>query len=70
MSGSRDRNLAIWSVRDGHALLPLKHKPNAHGGWVWDIATDGVNRFYSASWDSTVKLWDMESQLVEVSSFK
>uniref|UniRef100_A0A1B6CZ55 F-box domain-containing protein n=2 Tax=Clastoptera arizonana TaxID=38151 RepID=A0A1B6CZ55_9HEMI len=69
ITGSRDRNIALWKVHED-STQPFKYKANAHLGWVWDMAIESGNRFYSGSWDSMIKLWDIEAELVQVSGFK
>ncbi|XP_026497954.2 F-box/WD repeat-containing protein 9-like isoform X1 [Vanessa tameamea] len=72
ISGGRDRCLALWNVLDIQIddnidtvltdLKPTKIRHDAHAGWVWDLATvdvDSANTVYSASWDNTVKAWDI-----------
>lgn len=69
VSGSRDRSLAVWDVNNESAT-PLDHSHTAHSGWIWSLASHEDNSFYSCSWDSTVKLWDIQPQLREVTVFK
>jgi len=38
-------------------------------GWVWDFATNS-NHLMSASWDTTVKIWDKFSDFKYVTEFK
>ncbi|XP_068626487.1 F-box/WD repeat-containing protein 9-like [Battus philenor] len=84
LSGGRDRCMALWHVEDIQIcentdkteireVKPRFIKTDAHGGWVWDLAADNIENasvFYSASWDSTVKAWDLESGLKCIETFK
>ncbi|XP_041974848.1 F-box/WD repeat-containing protein 9-like [Aricia agestis] len=84
ISGGRDRCIALWDVKDIESnassehetvltgLKPTKLKHDGHGGWVWDLATDEdvPNIIYSASWDSTVKAWDIETGLECLETFQ
>lgn len=43
---------------------PLKMVNDAHSGWVWDLVPDhpdSATTVYSASWDNSVKAWDLET---------
>ncbi|XP_030052800.1 F-box/WD repeat-containing protein 9 [Microcaecilia unicolor] len=67
-SGSRDRKVNIWDMRklgqeEEKVLvksLGVEHN-ETHKGWVWSLASRG-NILCSGSWDSTIKLWDMEAE--------
>ncbi|KAJ8736145.1 hypothetical protein PYW08_006801 [Mythimna loreyi] len=76
ISGGRDRGLALWNVLDIHPhdesdnittftdAKPKLIKHDAHAGWVWDLAADSIDSattIFSASWDNTVKAWDLET---------
>ncbi|XP_075975364.1 F-box/WD repeat-containing protein 9-like [Anticarsia gemmatalis] len=78
VSGGRDRGMALWNVLDiaphdqsytltSTAVAKPKHiRHDAHTGWVWDLAADSIDSastIYSASWDNTVKAWDLERGL-------
>lgn len=79
ISGGRDRGMALWNVLDiaphdqsynltTSANVEPKHiKHDAHSGWVWDLAADNIDyasAIYSASWDNTVKAWDLGRGLI------
>ncbi|CAK1540218.1 unnamed protein product [Leptosia nina] len=76
VSGGRDRSLAMWNVLEMSTsadIKPMKIRHDAHAGWVWDLAadnTDCATTVYSASWDNTVKAWDITSDLTCVETFK
>lgn len=72
MTGSRDRTLALWdtkSILKDNLNTPLTLRMNAHTGWIWDLHDDG-STLYSASWDKTVKLWDIATSLTNLSTLK
>lgn len=53
-------------------IKPTKKRHDAHLGWVWDFATSDEQDSYifSASWDNTVKAWDMNSDFECVHTFQ
>lgn len=70
--------MALWNVLDidphdqsdnltTSANAKPKHiRHDAHAGWVWDLAADSIDSastIYSASWDNTVKAWDLATGL-------
>ncbi|XP_050023803.1 F-box/WD repeat-containing protein 9-like isoform X1 [Dermacentor andersoni] len=73
VTGSRDRDLKVWDVRDrdraseGEDLL-LHSAPDAHEGWIWALHCVG-NKLLTSSFDSTLKLWDVECGLRELKCF-
>lgn len=76
MSGGRDRSLAVWNVVEMNPdiadVKPLKMRHDAHVGWVWDLAADNCDRatvIYSASWDNTVKAWDLNTDFKCIETF-
>lgn len=64
VTGSRDRNLALWNVplmMKGETN-PKAYKLNAHTGWIWDLCENPTHHtLYSASWDKTVKIWALDN---------
>lgn len=83
ISGGRDRSLALWRVpavasadidEHNHSnAKPEKLHHDAHTGWVWDLAADcpdNARMIYSASWDNTVKAWDLETEFTHTQDFK
>lgn len=66
-SGSRDHNLVAWDLQEYEtSVRPKKIIENAHNGWIWNLASH-KERLYSCSWDSTVKSWDVQEDLKEIS---
>jgi len=59
-SGSRDRSILIWNVEkcfEEPSPKPVVIKDNAHKGWIWAFCIS-QSHLLSASWDTTVKIWD------------
>uniref|UniRef100_A0A3B3RPP8 F-box and WD repeat domain containing 9 n=1 Tax=Paramormyrops kingsleyae TaxID=1676925 RepID=A0A3B3RPP8_9TELE len=61
-SGSRDRNVILWDLRERQLLHTLRAPGlfSSHRGWVWCLAGHGP-LLCSGSFDSTVRLWDLEA---------
>ncbi|XP_042577301.1 F-box/WD repeat-containing protein 9-like [Cyprinus carpio] len=65
VSGSRDRNVNLWDLREGprgklmHTLTGCG-SISTHRGWVWCLASSGP-LLASGSFDSTIRLWDLEA---------
>ncbi|XP_063238516.1 F-box/WD repeat-containing protein 9-like [Bacillus rossius redtenbacheri] len=72
VSGARDRSLVVWRLppRDEEGPPSSATKAAAHEGWIWQLVSPGEEALYSASWDHTVKLWDLGPSLVNVSTFR
>ncbi|XP_073683751.1 uncharacterized protein fbxw9 [Garra rufa] len=64
-SGSRDRNVNLWDLREGprgtlmHTLAG-RGTISTHRGWVWCLASSGP-LLVSGSFDSTIRLWDLDA---------
>lgn len=82
ISGSRDRSMTVWNFEKCEReerqspelteLYPSIALQNAHGGWVWGLSTpcSSSNLVFSASWDSTVKVWDTSVYFKTIHTFK
>lgn len=60
ISASRDRSICLWDTT-GSVTHPVVHKVDSHTGWIWDLEIHDENQFLSCSWDSSVKLWNMDN---------
>ncbi|XP_053615320.1 F-box/WD repeat-containing protein 9-like [Plodia interpunctella] len=52
---------------------PRHIRYDAHSGWVWDLAPDNMDaakKIFSASWDNTVKAWDLETGFECIETFQ
>lgn len=85
ISGGRDRGMALWNVLDISPhdksdnvttftdAKPKQIRHDAHAGWVWDLAPDNIesaSTVYSASWDNTVKAWNLETGFECIQTFR
>lgn len=54
----------MWDLSGSNSnstVNPLVHKIDGHTGWIWDLKVYDKNHFLSSSWDSYVKLWNMDN---------
>ncbi|XP_013197209.1 F-box/WD repeat-containing protein 9 [Amyelois transitella] len=85
VSGGRDRGIALWRVQDVKPSVeneycnivtdvrPRHIRYDSHSGWVWDLAADNMEaatKIFSASWDNTVKAWDLEAGFACLETFQ
>nr|XP_022313045.1 uncharacterized protein LOC111118050 [Crassostrea virginica] len=75
-SGSRDRYLNILDLTKYDPDDPASVKAmkvyadsKAHKGWIWSLASHD-NRLCSGSWDTYIKLWDLNNGVSEYSKYK
>ena len=55
-SGSRDKTIKIWEVRNGRCVLTL----TGHDNWVTDLVFHPSGRFLlSVSDDKSIRIWDL-----------
>ncbi|KAM4677385.1 F-box/WD repeat-containing protein 9 isoform 2-T2 [Discoglossus pictus] len=76
VSGSRDRNVCLWDLRkldeniEEVTVKPLgTQKTGTHKGWAWCLAACD-NLLCSGSWDSTMKIWDIETEGRQVTEIR
>uniref|UniRef100_A0A8C4QQT5 F-box domain-containing protein n=1 Tax=Eptatretus burgeri TaxID=7764 RepID=A0A8C4QQT5_EPTBU len=73
-SGSKDRHVKVWNLsqlaaeHDPEPTLSLG-TPSAHNGWVSSLAFHDC-LLSSASWDHTIKLWDMSANGKQVGEIR
>merc|ERR1739848_245634 len=62
ISSSRDKTLIIWQLnRDGEAYGHPMKRLKGHNHFVSDVVVSSCGQFaVSASWDKTLRLWDLE----------
>ncbi|PFX16947.1 F-box/WD repeat-containing protein 9-like isoform X1 [Stylophora pistillata] len=77
ISGARDRSVGVWNLNAlcvpdevGYGKKSFKQALDGHRGWVWCLSSDptGAPRVCSGSWDSKIKLWDLQGQNVEMTT--
>ncbi|XP_062593768.1 uncharacterized protein LOC134255270 [Saccostrea cucullata] len=75
-SGSRDRYLNIldltkYSPDDSASVKAMKiySDAKAHKGWIWSLASHD-NKLCSGSWDTYIKMWDLNNGVTECSKYK
>jgi platelet-activating factor acetylhydrolase IB subunit alpha len=58
VSGSRDKTIKIWEVRNSRCVLTLE----GHDNWVNDVAFHPTGRFLlSVSDDYSLRIWDLNN---------
>ncbi|XP_020906927.1 F-box/WD repeat-containing protein 9 [Exaiptasia diaphana] len=76
VSGSRDRSVGVWDLSllkdKGDEDRALVNHLDGHKGWVWCLASDptGASRVCSGSWDNSIKIWDLESRNIEMTTIR
>jgi WD40 repeat protein len=67
ISASQDKKLKVWDVKSGeelrtissmHLLMDIEKHPKT---WIYALAVLKDGRVISASWDKTLKVWDLDS---------
>jgi ribosome biogenesis protein YTM1 len=61
VSGHADFSIRVWDPRDG-AVAP-QVKLSSHRGWVTSIAAVQGHEIVSASYDGTIKVWDVRASV-------
>ncbi|KAK7495839.1 hypothetical protein BaRGS_00012829 [Batillaria attramentaria] len=75
-AGSRDRYLTLLNLTKYDSQRPETKKEmklhsinKAHTGWIWCMASLD-SYLYTGSWDTRIKVWDLEREMETVSSYK
>ncbi|KAL5020928.1 hypothetical protein ScPMuIL_000083 [Solemya velum] len=75
-SGSRDRYLTLLDLTkynpndpDSKKEMAIHSDSKAHKGWIWSLASIDAT-LATGSWDTYIKLWDLDNNCTEVSKFK
>lgn len=59
VSGARDKNIVIWSLKSGMAMMTLK----GHENWVRGVLFHPCGRFLiSCADDQSIRVWDLAHQ--------
>jgi len=68
VTGSRDRSALVWnlsSFMEDNSTEEITSLEVLHGhqGWVWAIDSDknNANKVVTASWDKSLKVWDLDT---------
>eukprot|EP01132_Coremiostelium_polycephalum_P000769 gene769-954_t len=60
ITSSHDQSIRVWNVNTGLCQKVLR----GHSDWIMSLASpkhSTLKKFVSASWDGTVKIWDIEN---------
>ncbi|WP_243292264.1 WD40 repeat domain-containing protein [Bacillus sp. FJAT-47783] len=62
-TGSYDNESKIWSVKTGELITTIKEH---HGGVSSLSFIPGCQKFVTASWDGTARIWELEGDLISI----
>lgn len=72
LTGHEDASIKLWDVRTGISEKKFKSSYESHAGWISQVHFNPTveNVFISASYDGTVKLWDLRNEERPLSTLK